>query len=107
MHHAINSKSTPTASTIQNIWDIPGPTAHLPRKFQLSDESHWLKNNPNDEVSREECKRIEEKIQFYKKYAAENKAYVFDLNIPYGAEDVIDQLRSILPDFHVLKSEEE
>ena len=73
----------------------------------LSDESHWLKNNPDDEVSRKECKRIEEKIQSYRKYAAENKAYVFDLNIPYGAEDVIDQLRSVLPDFHVLKNEEE
>ena len=74
---------------------------------KLSDVEHWLKTHPNDETSIEEKKEILDKIEEYQQYARENNAYVFDLNVPYGAEEVIDQLRDVLPDFHVLESDEE
>lgn len=73
---------------------------------RLSDAEHWLKTHPDDEESIEEKKEILSKIEEYQQYARENKAYVFDLSIPYGAEDIIDQLRDVLPDFHVLESDE-
>lgn len=72
----------------------------------ISDIDHWLRTHPDDRESIQERKEILDKIEEYQQYARENNVYVFDLSIPYGAEDVIDQLRDALPDFHVLESDE-
>ena len=69
---------------------------------QLSDVAHWLKSHPDDKESLQEQKDIVNQIERYQKYAKDNDAYVFDLRVAYGDEDIIYQLRDVLPNFHVL-----
>ena len=76
-------------------------------KDRLSDIDNALKRWPNDNEYLEERKELQDKLKEYQDYAESSNAYVFDLHIQYGAEDVIDQLRNVLPGFHVLDSEEE
>ena len=73
---------------------------------RLSDAEHWLRTHPDDAESLEERRKALDKIEEYRQYAKENNAYVFDLSVEYGDEGIIDQLRDVLPDFHVIESDE-
>lgn len=99
-----NSSSSSFIVSMDRPKDIDDYGAVQVRRLlnQLSDISHWLKSHPDDEVSIQERQDILKRIEEYQKYARDNDAYVFDLNVAYGAEDIIDQLRDVLPNFHVL-----
>lgn len=74
-------------------------------KDQISDYENFLKSNPDDADYARWLKEYRLKLEEYQAQAKEENTYIFDLDVAYGAEDVIDQLQEILPGFKVLDRE--
>lgn len=74
-------------------------------KEQIKEYESILKSNPNDEDYARWLKEYRLKLEEYQAQAKKENSYIFDLDVAYGAEDVIDQLQEILPGFKVLDRE--
>ena len=72
-------------------------------KDQISDYERFLKSNPDDADYARWLKEYRLKLEEYEAQAKEEHSYIFDLDVTYGAEDVIEQLEEILPGFKVLE----
>ena len=72
-------------------------------KDQISDYEGFLKSNPNDPDYARWLKEYRLKLEEYQAMAKNEHTYIFDLDVAYGAEDIIDQLEEILPGFKVLE----
>lgn len=70
---------------------------------QIKDYEGFLKRNPDDQDFARWLKEYRLKLEKYQAQAKEENAYIFDLDVAYGAEDIIDQLQDILPGFKVLE----
>ena len=69
---------------------------------QISDYESFLKSNPNDPDYARWLKEYRLKLEEYQAQAKEENSYIFDLDIEYGAEDILEQLEALLPGFKVL-----
>lgn len=74
-------------------------------KEQIRDYEGFLKKNPDDPEFARWLKEYRLKLEEYEAQAKEENTYIFDLDIAYGAEDIIDQLQEILPGFRVLEQD--
>lgn len=72
---------------------------------QIKDYEGFLKRNPDDPDYARWLKEYRLKLEEYQAQAKEENTYIFDLDLAYGAEDVIDQLEEILPGFKVLEQD--
>lgn len=72
-------------------------------KDQIRDYESFLKGSPNDPDYARWLKEYRLKLEEYQAQAKREHSYIFDLDVAYGAEDVIDQLEEILPGFKVLE----
>ena len=69
---------------------------------QIADYEMFLKNNPKDADYARWLKEYRLKLEQYQAQAKEENSYIFDIDVAYGAEDVIDRLEEVLPGFKVL-----
>ena len=72
-------------------------------KDQISDYESFLRSNPDDSDYARWLKEYRLKLEEYEAQAKKENTYIFDLDVAYGAEDIIDQLQEILPGFKVLE----
>lgn len=72
-------------------------------KDQIRDYENFLRSHPDDADYARWLKEYRLKLEEYEAQAKEENTYIFDLDVAYGAEDVIDQLQEILPGFKVLE----
>ena len=75
-------------------------------KDHIRDYENFLKGSPDDPDYARWLKEYRLKLEEYQAKAREENTYIFDLDIAYGAEDVIDQLQDILPGFQVLERDD-
>lgn len=75
-------------------------------KDQISDYENFLRSNPDDSDYARWLKEYRLKLEEYEAQAKKENTYIFDLDIAYGAEDVIEQLQEILPGFKVLERDD-
>lgn len=74
-------------------------------KDQIKDYEDFLRRNPEDPEFARWLKEYRLKLEQYEAQAKEENSYIFDLDVEYGAESVIEQLEEILPGFKVLDRE--
>ena len=72
-------------------------------KDQIRDYESFLKGNPDDPDYARWLKEYRLKLENYQAQAKREHSYIFDLDVEYGAEDIIEQLQNILPGFKVLE----
>ena len=72
-------------------------------KDQIRDYEGFLKSNPDDPDYARWFKEYRLKLEQYEAQAKEENSYIFDLDVEYGAEDIIEQLEGILPGFKVIE----
>ena len=74
-------------------------------KDQIRDYENFLRSHPDDADYARWLKEYRLKLEEYQNKAKEENSYIFDLDVEYGAEGVIEQLEEILPGFKVLDRE--
>ena len=71
-------------------------------KEQIADYERFLKANPSDPDYARWLKEYRLQLEQYQAKAKEENSYIFDVDVEYGAEDVIERLEEVLPGFKVL-----
>jgi len=55
------------------------------------------------ETDEKERQKLLDKVRYWEKYCQDNDCVVFDLNVDYGCDDVLDSLEQKLKGFSVIK----
>ena len=70
---------------------------------QIKDYEGFLKRNPDDQDFARWLKEYRLKLEAYQNRAKEEHSYIFDIEVEYGAEDIIERLEEVIPSFKVLE----